>query len=265
VSEASYEFAVVCEARADQLTACGLADRVMLEEIDWLTPDLLERVRRWRGAESRSEEQFVRWQNVRQVLTHRRIPSIFGGFGEETGGPDAYITRQALLLLASDPNRCPDAVLLVRDSDGDLRRREGLKQACDKPRVSRARDDTRRWPFKVVIIALAHPKREAWVLAGFDAGNPDEEERLRTLRERLSLDPVHKSHALDAREHGAKTDIKRALRELTRDDWERERQCLEETPLDVLEQRGQENGLAAFLTEVRERLVPILKGPGRPG
>jgi hypothetical protein len=264
MSKASYEFGVVCEARADQLTACAIADRVMLQEIDWLTPESLEQVRRWRGAGSLSDEQFVRWQNVRKELARRGIPIIFGSFGEDAGGPDAYITRQALLLLASDPERCPDAVLLVRDSDGDTNRRQGLIQARENPRVSRARSDTRPWPFQVVI-ALAHPKREAWVMAGFRPGNPDEEERLRMLKARLSLDPVQKSHELDAREHGAKTDIKRALRHLIPDDWNREQQCLEETPLDLLEQRGQDNGMAPFLAEVRERLVPILDGTGRAG
>jgi hypothetical protein len=65
---------------------------------------------------------------------------------------------------------------------------------------------------------------------------------------------------LDAREHGAKTDIKRALKELTQGDGDRERQCLTETELAVLEQRGGDNGLTAYLSEVRERLVPVLLG-----
>lgn len=253
MSEPAYEFGVVCEARADQLTACGIADRVLAEEVEWLDPEVRDTVYRWSGVNAQPEERFVRWQKVREELARRGIKSLFGLFGGQSGRPDAFIARQALLLFAS-LERPPDTVLLIRDSDGDLTRREGMEQARS----------TRSWPFEVVI-GLAHPKREAWVLAGFDPGNADEEKRLQELRERLSVDPVHKSHTLDAREHGAKTDLKRALHELIQGDGDRERQCLEETPLDVLEQRGQDNGLAAFVAEVRERLVPILKGPGRAG
>lgn len=251
MSEPTYEFGVVCEARADQLTACGIADRALAAQVDWLAPEVRDSIYRWSGVNPLPEERFVRWQKVREELGRRGLKSIFGLFGGEAGRPDAFIARQALLLFASLDRR-PDAVVLVRDSDGDSMRRAGLEQARS----------TMHWPFKVVI-ALAEPKREAWVLAGFEPGNADEETRLRDLTERLSLDPIRKSHTLDAREHGAKTDIKRALRELTRDDGDRERRCLEETPLDVLEQRGQENGLTAFLAEVRERLVPILTGAGR--
>ncbi|MCP3136320.1 hypothetical protein [Pyxidicoccus xibeiensis] len=253
MSEPSYEFGVVCEARADQLTACGIADRVLAAEVDWLVPEVRDTIYRWTGVNALPEDRFIRWQKVREELAQRGIKSLFGFFGGESGRPDAFIARQALLLFASLERR-PDAVLLVRDSDGDPTRREGLEQARS----------THPWPFQVVI-ALAEPKREAWVLAGFEPANADEMARLRSLRERLSMDPVLKSHELDASEHGAKKDIKRALYELIQDDWDRERQCLDGTPLEVLEQRGRHNGLAAFMAEVRERLVPILKGTGRTG
>lgn len=251
MSEPSYELGVVCEARADQLTACGIADRVLAAKVDWLEPEVRDTVYRWSGSKALPEDRFVRWQKVRDECQERGIKGIFGLFGGQSGRPDAIAARWALLLFASI-ERKPDAVVLVRDSDGDPTRRDGLEQARS----------AYPWPFKVVI-ALAEPKREAWVLAGFEPGNADEASRLRGLTERLSVDPIRKSHALDASTPGAKTDIKRALRELTQDDWERERQCLEATSLDVLEQRGQENGLAAFMVEVRERLVPIFTGAGR--
>jgi hypothetical protein len=111
-----------------------------------------------------------------------------------------------------------------------------------------------------VIIGVAHPKQEAWVLTGFQPQSTEESKRLQALRERLSVDPILKSHTLDAREHGAKTDIKRALKELTQGEGDRKRQCLVETDLEILEQRGGDNGLTAYLSEVRDRLVPVLLG-----
>jgi hypothetical protein len=244
-SEAAYEFAVVCEARADQLTACGLADRVLLKSVDWLETELLDSSRRWRG--ETPVEEFLKWARVKDRAAERGI-KIFGRFDDK---PDALSARKALLLL-SDLEPRPAAVLLIRDSDGypDRKGGQGLKQARDAA----------PWPFQV-IVGVAHPKREAWVLAGFQPWNPEESSRLQSLQERLSMDPIRRSHELAAREHGAKTDIKRALGELIPDgDEERERRCLQETELEVLEQRGKDNGLAAYLEEVRQRLVPVLSG-----
>lgn len=247
VSEAAYEFGVVCEARADQLTACGLADRVLLEQVDWIEPETLETQRQWRGLTP--ADSFLRWASVNSEAERMKLRGgIYGHFNGTPGGPDAFVARKALLLYAFLSQR-PAAVLLIRDSDGDSRRRTGLEQARD----------ARPWPFKVVI-GVAHPKREAWVLAGFEPQGPEESARLQQLRDRLSMDPILKSHELDAREHGAKTDIKRALDELILGDGDRERQCLNETALAVLEQRGESNGLVAFLEEVRQRLVPIFSG-----
>ncbi|MFP2903893.1 hypothetical protein ACLESD_02230 [Pyxidicoccus sp. 3LFB2] len=220
---------------------------------------MLESVRRWRGLDDRAEEPFLKLAHVKDAFkssgsfAHGGVRSIFGPFNGEAAQTDALNVRKALLLFAA-LQRCPDAVLLVRDSDADPDRSDaqGLKQVREKF----------RWPFQVVI-GTAHPKREAWVLAGFVPRTSGEEQRLQELRARLSLDPITASHELRASEHGAKKDIKRALDELTLKDGERERQCLEETPLALLEQRGQKNGLTAFLKEVRDRLVPLLNGESR--
>ncbi len=246
-SEPAYEFGVVCEAQADQRTACWLADRVLLEQIEWLEPEMLDSQRCWRGL-SAAEDSFLKWAAVRTEFERAGLKGVFGHFNGSPGEPDALMARRALLLFANlDPR--PDAVVLVRDSDADSRRRTGLEQA---------RND-RPWPFEIVI-GVAEPKRECWVLAGFDARGPAEAERLQKAVERLSFHPVKDAHRLTAREHGAKTDAKLALEELTSGDFERERACLSETSLSTLEERGSLTGLAAYLKEIRERLVPILSG-----
>jgi hypothetical protein len=242
MSEASYEFGVVCEARADRDTACGLADRVLLEEVSWLSPETLDSCRHWRGLQS--EDSYLRWASVKEEFRRAKLV-IFGGFNNEPGAQDSYTARRALLLLAGARRR-PDAVLLIRDSDAQ-RDRTGLEQARNN----------RSWPFQV-IIGLAEPKRECWVLAGFEPSNEDEANRLEAEKQRLSFDPVRDAHQLTAREHGAKKDAKVALDALTQGDEERARACLEETSLSVLEERGRKTGLAEYLKEVRERLVPIL-------
>lgn len=131
--------------------------------------------------------------------------------------------RRALLLLMNGPKL--DAVVLVRDSDNQLERRLGLEQA---------RKD-RKWPFQVVI-GLAIPKRESWVLVGFEP-----QEALAQAR----------------RETG---DLKRILQLLVGNDYDREEACWTECPLETLAERGQSNGLAEYLEEVRTRLVPLFTG-----
>ena len=173
--------------------------------------------------------------------------AVFGKFKDELGAQDAFVARKALLLFA-DSERRPEAVVLMRDSDAQ-RDQRGLEQARD----------FNKWPFEV-IIGLAHPKLECWVLAGFDPKNAQEKEFLSNEERRLSFHPVRDAHLLTAREHGAKKDAKVALDALTQGDKERERECLEETTLETLRERGENIGLTAYLKEVCERLVPILMG-----
>jgi hypothetical protein len=246
MSEAAYHLGVVCEARADRDTACALADRVLVDAIDWLEPEMLDAQRQWRGLTP--EEPFLKWASVHGEASRGELKGFYGLFQGGPGAPDALVARKALMLFAR-AQRAPSAVVLVRDSDNDSQRRLGLEQARrDKP-----------WPFEV-LIGMAESKRECWVLAGFKPKNQDEEKRLRQVKERLSFHPIREVHRLTAREHGAKTDAKRALQELTLDDAERERECLEEMPLAELESQGAKTGLPEFMVEVRERLVPVLGG-----
>ena len=94
-------------------------------------------------------------------------------------------------------------VLLIRDCDDQPERRRGLAQAS-------TREPGHAWPFHVVI-GLAHPKREAWVLAGFEPRDPDEHARLTTLRSELGHDPCTSSDQLTARTPGSKRDAKRVV------------------------------------------------------
>ncbi|NOK09999.1 hypothetical protein HNS30_13270 [Corallococcus exercitus] len=234
---------MVCEAPADREAACTLADRVLVDAIDWLDDGMLDAQRRWQGRTP--AEPFLRWASVKDEADKAGLKGLFGHFGNKPGEPDALVARRALMLFMK-ADKAPDAVMLIRDSDADPRRRIGLEQA---------RDDG-RWEFPVVI-GVAEPKRECWVLAGLEV-KTSEEDALRKVEQRLSFHPVRDAHRLTASEHGAKNDAKKALEELTSGDPERERECLRDTPLNTLRERGQRVGLTHFLTEVRERLVQVM-------
>lgn len=110
-----------------------------------------------------------------------------------------------------------------------------------------------------VLIGLAHNNRECWVLAGFEPRDDPEREQLSAVCEELKFDPCQEAHRLTARhEHQARS-AKRVLALLTRDSWERQADCWRTTALSTLERRGQTTGLADYLRELREYLVPLFR------
>ena len=237
----AYVLAVVCEADADRRTATGLADRVLCKEVEWIEPEILDGYRRWQGLMEGSSH--LEWH---QIKGYRVKPH--GSFNGEPGAPDAFAARKALLLLTIS-SRPPDAAVLVRDSDGQQDRRRGLEQALN----------FQGWPFPV-LIGLADPKRECWILAGFEPRTEAEEANLALLRQELGFDPRLQSEALSAKKPGALRDAKRVLSLLVGGDFDREESCLAECPLEHLMERGRLNGLADYLKELRTRLVPLFTG-----
>ena len=234
----SWSIALVCEAPADRQTAAALTTRVACNAVDWMEPEYLQ----FRGY--KPDDPQLLWREVKTTAVANNV-SVVGFINGLPASPDAHNAMRALILFNRlDPK--PDAVLLIRDSDNDLDRRDGLHQA-------RAAEP---WPFPVVI-GLAHTKRECWHIAGFEP--KDEEERERCEKERLLLgfDPRTRSHELTAKhdENNDKRSAKRVLRVLIADDFAREAECL--TVLTVLHERGEENGLREFLREIEAALVPI--------
>jgi hypothetical protein len=237
--------AIVCEAPADREVGCGLADRVLIAEIDWIEPETLGAFRTWRGYSP--NDPYLRWQSVSNLAKQRNIRVRARDFGEEEL-LHARSTREALLLLIT-ADHPPDAIVLVRDSDAQAERRQGMEQARQLTQV----------PAIPVVIGIAHTKRECWILAGFDAENEAEEDLLRILRQRLGFDAISRAEELTAEHEGAHRCAKRAIAELLRSDRERETACWADTPLTILAERGANTGLAAYLAELREHLVPLFK------
>ena len=244
-SSGAYVLAVVCEADADRRVSTALADRVLCHEVDWIERESLDLHRSWRGVAGRP---FLGWAEAVRLAKQRGIRA-HGHFEGLPAAPDALAARKALLLLNGERRR-PDAVLLIRDSDGDLQRRSGLEQAREE----------NQWPF-TVILGFAHPKRECWVLAGFEPVDAEERSLLEALRQELGSDPRTQAYQLTAKETGALRDAKRVLSTLTRNQSDREEICWTEGSLDSLRERGNQSGLADYLEELRERLVPLFKPP----
>jgi hypothetical protein len=244
---AAFTFAVVCEASADLRIAAELADRVLCQEIDWIDSESLEFYRLWRGLED--GHSHIEWHWI-DPLAKRYNIKVHGHFEDRPGALDASMTRKALLLLTR-AQRTPDAVVLVRDTDGREERRRGLEQARSSS----------QWPF-AIILAVAHTKRECWVLAGFDPCSESEEHILAELNRELGFDPRVRAEELTAAAPNAPRNAKRVLERLVAGNQDREEECWVACDLETLAERGRLTGLADYLREVRERLVPLFTNRG---
>jgi hypothetical protein len=240
------KFIVVSEARADFITATELADRVLLAEITWLDDAIIEPQREWIGEDTPGRH--LAWSTVAHQAREIGI-RVQGHFDGDPGLPDARAARRAILYVLKRFGNL-DAILLIRDMDDQPERKQGLEQA-------RTIDNSG----KSLVIGVAYSERECWVISGFNPENDEETQRLGVERQKLGVNPSLRSHELTA----CKRDIalrspKRVLKVLTGDNWERQRRCWKETSLQELKDRGEENGLADFLDEVKIHLVPLISG-----
>ena len=121
----AHSFAVVCEGPADQRTGCDLADRVFCAQVDWIEDKTLLHYRGWRGFSP--GELYLTWSEAKKLAEAQNIKS-HGFFDEQPAAHDAHAARKALLLLERSDER-PNAIVLLRDDDGDENRLAGLKQA----------------------------------------------------------------------------------------------------------------------------------------
>jgi hypothetical protein len=245
----TYVIAVVCEADADRRAATLLSDRVLRETIEWISPETLPYLRRYRGLGD--QDPYLKCSSVKEIARQRRVV-VHGFVGGQPRAPNAALAERALRLLATS-DAPPGAVILTGDTDKQSGRRDGYDQARG----------ARRWPF-VVIVGAAETKRECWILAGYEPRDDAERELLSLERKELGFDPRSSAEQLTASEKGAKRDAKRVLDALTGCDPDREDACLEEPPLALLRERGANTGLALYLRELEERLVPSFDPSARP-
>lgn len=236
----SVQFAIVGEAQADVETASDLADREILDAVRWLDEEQLPLLREW---VSNVEGELLSWKHMKRLAAAAGI-RVRGHFDGRPGEPDAAAARRAIrFVLHSFPS--VDAIVLVRDQDDQPDRKDGLEQARKSATAQLE-----------VVIGFAIVERESWVLAGFVPRDDDEKRRLLDERKHLGFNPCEASHKLSAcKDDKAKKNPKRVLSTLCAEDRERERQCWRETSLETLKARGEENGLVAFLNEVRSRLA----------
>jgi len=254
------EFIVIGESRADADIATKLAERILLEKIDWLA-EYLQYSFYWSGLQENTEHSC--WRDIEKIIDNFQQTSPFRipkykrsreTQAREPLKPDAARAIKVLnLVLFLQRRREIKAVVFIRDLDNQPERREGLEQA----RLQQLNKN----PKLEIILGTANGKREAWVLNGFIALSEEEERILAEIKTELNFDPCLESHRLRSTSNQEPERIRNpkfAIARLTGKDWERECKCWEKTDLQILRDRGGETGLTEYINEIEVRLLPIV-------
>lgn len=252
------EFVVIVESSADARTATKLADRVLVEKIDWLEPEMLQHLFQWSGLEAGTENSC--WKNINQIIDNFqqslgfRPPRYLGHRKDGALKADGAAAIKIINLVRFiQKTRQIKAVLLIRDLDNQPQRREGIEQARS--------EHINRQPKLEIIIGTADRMRESWVLNGFIPSNQEEERILQEITTQLRFNPCEKSHRLRSNSLTEPERIRNpkvVVEKLTGGRMEREQQCWEDTPLKHLREKGVQTGLTAYIHEIEERLIPII-------
>src|SRR4028118_2424855 len=253
------EFVVIVESSADARTATKLADRILVEKIDWLEPEMLQHLVQWSGLEAGTENSC--WKNISHIIEREKEsgfqPARFFRRDyprQKTLQPDAANTIKIINLVSYlQKTRNIKALLLIRDLDNQPQRRQGIEQARS--------EHINRPPKLEIVIGTADRMREAWVLNWFIPFNQQEKQILQEITTELTFNPCDESHRLRSNsltEPDRLRNPKVVVERLTGGRMEREQQCWEETPLEYLREKGVDTGLTAYIKEIEERLIPII-------
>ncbi|MCY7385249.1 MAG: hypothetical protein LH628_22250 [Microcoleus sp. CAN_BIN18] len=252
------EFVVIVESSADARTATKLADRILVQKIDWLDAEMLQHLYQWSGLEAGTENSC--WKNINQIIENFqqslgfRPPRYLGHRQDGALKADGAAAIKILNLVRFiQKTRQIKAVLLIRDLDNQPQCREGIEQARSEQIERQAK--------LAIIIGTADKMREAWVLNGFIPSNPEEKQILQKITTELTFNLCEESHRLRSNSLEDPDRIRNhkvVVEKLTGGKMEREQQCWEETSLEYLREKGVETGLTAYICEIEERLIPII-------
>jgi hypothetical protein len=227
------EVIVVAEARADFEIGFGLAKRV--NEESGANHDLKSRG-------MNLGEDFTVWGKVRSSAESRgrKFRRLSLSRGPFRGGDAETAWQVATLCQMNLSGEQPPTIMLVRDTDHEQERADGLIQAVAMLRERGL----------CILLALADPKREVWILHGFEPRNEREAILLKQQSGIIGFDPLIHSHRLTAKGNQGKRNAKLVLDALTEGDRDRETACWEKMELSELKKRGANTGLTSFLNQL---------------
>lgn len=248
---------LVCEGPTDPPLVCGLADRMLKDDVAWLRDqDGLDDHRSYVGLDE--SQRYLKWSTAPDLFQQAGLRRS-RGFGRPSPDPDYVATRKLLLLIAYHHQQAMkdgggvDGVLIFRDGDHQAeQRRQGIQNArADFVESHDPSTSSNTWRHHLAI-AVAEPMNEAWIAAGFEPTSTSEHAVLSAVRQDLGFAPNASPERLRP------SVAKRVLAELC-PDLDRRTRCWRDTPLDTLRERGQRCGLSQFLDEVRKQLATLFQ------
>jgi hypothetical protein len=251
---------VVAEDESDAVVACGLVDRFADEPAhgleDWIR-DNIDTYRSWRGDETGTS--FILWKYVK--ARGEALGIRLHGYGNRRLGlEDPEIRRVFTLANRPDAAR-PAGLLLIRDTDGNSDRRAGYLKSLNAYQAA-TKDDAERVR---ILMALAHPEIEAWLLAGVEPLTEDGKSALAKERQSLGFDPRTKAEDLNPKRETTpegepvKKSTKRVLDELLAAEGVSRESCWKDAPLDLLRSRGTNTGLVDFFDSIQSDFFASLR------
>lgn len=233
----------VCDAPADARVATTLLRRVAAE-----TPETQALELSFRGLQAFTESSTPTTVKALAQPMARK----YTGFGK--GGQEAKTARKALQLVRQirlEPPTANAILLFVRDGEaqGKARRDDLLEVA----REARNPD---------MIVGVAEPMREAWLLCAWRAAGRESVRAHLALRQELSLDPCREPERLNAKSERELRHPKYCIRRLAGPGVDGQEAALLITPLDEMKQRGEGCGLTSFLDLSQEVLVRVAASAG---
>lgn len=248
------EFVVIVESSADARTATKLAERLLVDKIEWLEHETLQYHFQWSGLEAGTDNSC--WKNIDDITKRFsdkfKFPTIRSNGRFKSDGQSANKIMTLISFIQHKQKRDIKAVIFMRDLDNQPQRREHIEQA--------RLEQIDRQPKLAIIIGTPDRMREAWVLNGFIPSNQEEGQILKEITTQLTFNPCEESHRLrnSLTEPDRIRNPKVVVEKLTGGRMEREQQCWEETSLEYLREKGVHTGLTAYICEIEERLIPII-------
>jgi hypothetical protein len=244
---------VVAEDVLGMTLARDLCDRVVVERGPGWLADLWHDVvtresqRWWGGLDAAAG--FVTWGGMKELAQRQGLRTH--GLGMSGGAFEAYRTAHAAAMLTPRP----DVLVMCRDTDRTPNLRTDMLAGLKRARV----EDV------PMLLAVARPEAEAWVIAGFEPAATHEREALTALTQTLGFDPVAEPHRMTANTGDAR-DTKRCCDVLLPRGVHSSRgeSCWWNTPLDDLSRRGASAGLPEYLADIERVLLPRLSGEPAP-
>lgn len=237
-----FYLALAGEDEAHHFVVTELTDRVLTTHFEWLAD--IDRTHRTTWRESPEGRPWFALRRAGKAAgPHSSLPH--GRFGR---GESGAIARKAEAQLRSwkdmhDRGDRFDAVVIATDLDRKDRL-GGLRQAID----------AHPWPF-AVILAWCQPEVEAWFICGHAPRTASQREAHARQRQRLGFCPIEQPHRLLSTRDDSEKDAKVVWAALSVDDGDARARSLQ-ADLAVLRRNGAGAGVADFLDQLGEKLVP---------